>query len=324
MAIPTGLAGQLMVGEEVTHGTAVTPTRGYEFVSESMKLDIARLESQGIRAGTRIRRSDRWAAGRKTVSGSIAMELANKSFGLWLKHMFGAIAITTPGGGTLTRDHTATPGDLPAGLTVQFGRPDETGTVQPFTYEGCVVTDWELTAETGQISTLSVDLSAEDETTVTGLATASYPAGLTLLTYVGATLDIAGAEVPVKKATVKGSNGLNTDRTRLGSQLRRIPVEGTWREYSGEVEAYFASLAAYNRFVNGTEAALVLEWVGANIETTLNYGLTITANVRFDGETPTVGGPDEIMQPLPFVCRDTGSGPGTAISVVYRTTDTVS
>jgi len=172
MAIPTGLGAQFGVGEETTHGTGVTVDRFYEFTNETMSLEIERLQSRGLRAGTRIQRSDRWAAGSKTVGGNVEFELANKSFGLWLKHMFGGVATAQPdaGGNPTVYEHTFTAGDLPAGLTVQVGRPSTDGTAQPFTYDGCVVEDWELDATVGEIARLAVTLNGQDETTGTSLA----------------------------------------------------------------------------------------------------------------------------------------------------------
>ena len=319
-----GIKSQLGVGEETTHGTAVTVNRFYEFEGDGPTLDIQRIESAGIRSGGRVIRSDRWVAGSKTVGGDLTMELHNKSFGLWLKHMFGTVATTQPAAGTdpTVYDHTATPGDLPAGLTVQVGRDDETGTVRAFTYEGCVVDSWEVSCAVGEIGKLKVTLNGEDETTTTALATASYPSSTSLLAFTGASLTIGGSSVDVTDFTLTGTNALKTDRGKLGSQLRRQPLETSLRQYGGNVTAYFPSLTAYNRFVNGTEAALVASFVGPTISNAYTYKLEFTCNVRFDGATSTGSGREEIMQPLPFVCVDSGSGPGSAITAVYRTTDT--
>lgn len=322
MAIPSGVGAQLMTGEESTHGTAVTVDRGYEFVSESLSKSIERLESAGLRAGKRVQRSDRWAPGLVTVGGDITMELANKSFGRWLKHMFGGVASAQPNAGShpTVWEHTFTPGDLPAGQTIQVGRPSTDGTAQPFTYEGCVVESWELAARVGEICSLAVTINGEDEVTATGLQTASYPSALSLLVFTQATLEIAAAAIDVTEVTLTGSNSLKTDRNRIGSPLRKRPVETNMREYTGEMSAYFDSLTAYNRFINGTEATLELLIIGGVISGPFNFALEVTCNVRFDGTTPQVGGPDEIMQPLPFKCvGDTSAG---AITAVYRTTDT--
>ena len=324
MAIGSGLSAQLGVKAESTYGTPVTVDRFYEFTDESLKLDVARLESKAIRSGARVLRSDRWASGKRVCGGSVGLELTNKSFGLLFTHMFGAVATTQPSAGPdpTVYDHTFTPGDL-AGkmLTTQVGRPDIGGTVRPFTYHGCKVAGFEISGKVDEIAGVKLDLVAEDEDTSTGLATVTYPATLSLLTFVQGTLTVAGAAVSVREATVKGDNGLKSGRHFLGSALTKEPLEAALRGYTGSLDADFESLTAYNRYVDGTEAALVLLFQGAIISTTLRYQLQVTCNVRFDGETPQVKNVDMIPLSLPFTCLDSGAGGGSAITAVYRTTD---
>ena len=318
----TGIAAQLGIGEETTFGTPVTPSRFFEFVDESLSLEIERLESRGLRAGTRILRSDRWRSGRRSVSGDVTFEVNSKNQGLLWKHALGSIATTTPVGATNTRDHTATPGDLPTGLTVQVGRPDVGGTVRPFTYHGCKVASWLLSAAVGEIGLLRLSLVGEDEDTATSLASASFPTGDEVMTFVEGSLSIASSTVDVRSVEISGDNGLRADRHRLGSGLIREPVEASMRRIEGSIVAFFPDLTAYNRFVNGTEAALELLFQGSVIEGSFRFETRITCNVRFDGETPNVSGPEELDQPLRFVALDSGSGPASAITVVYRTNDT--
>src|SRR5690606_38971652 len=106
----------------------------------------------------------------------------------------------------------------------------------------------------------------------------------------------------------------------LGSQLIKRPLQNALREYTGSIEAYFDDLTAYKRFVTGEEGKLTLQFVGGEIEPGSDFSLTITATARFDGETPQVGGPEELMQPLPFKVVE--SSEGDTIEVVYVTTDT--
>lgn len=320
MPIPSALSAQIGFAEESVYGTPVTVTRFYEMREESLKQDIARIESSALRAGTRILRSDRWAPGKKSVGGDVTFELANKSFGFLAKHALGGIATAQPDapGNPTVYKHTATPGDLPVSLTGQVGRTDVGGTTRPFTYHGLRVASWELACAVDDIATLKCSFLGEDEDTGTALASASYPAALSLLTFVNGTLTIAGSPADVKAATISGNNGLADDRYFLGSQLRKQPLEASMREYSGKFDAEFESLTHYNRFVTGTEAEIVLLFAGATISTTYKYEAKITAHVRFDGETPTVSGPGIIPQALPYKVVDDTT---LSIKLEYQTTD---
>lgn len=322
MSIPSGLSAQIGTAEEVTYGTPVTVDRFYEFRSESLKLDIERVESSALRTGQRVLRSDRWSAGKKSVGGDVVMELANKSFGRWFKHMLGGTATAQPdaAGNPTVYKHTFTPGDLPVGQTVQVGRTDVGGTTRAFTYHGCRVGSWKVECSVGEIATVTASLIGEDEDTATALAVASYPASLSLMTFVQGTLTVGGSAMDVASASVEGNSGLDGDRYFLGSQLRKSPLEAAMRVFSGTLDPELVDLTAYNRFVNGTEAEMVLLFQGGTISGIYKYETKITANVRFDGETPNVSGTQIIRQPLPYKVTDTGT---LSLKVEYQTTDTL-
>jgi hypothetical protein len=217
--------------------------------------------------------------------------------------------------------HTFTPGDLPVGLTCQVGRTGMGGVTHPFTYHGCRVNGWELSGTVGEIAKLGVTLLAEDEDNATALAVASYPASTGLMTFVEGSLTVAGAAMDLQEFNVSGNNNLRDDRYFFGSRLRKQPTDKGLREYTGELSGEFIDLTAYTRFVAGTEAALVLLFESATaISGVLKYQTKVTCNVRFDGETPQVGGAEEIEQTLPFKCL--GNTPATAITIDYQTTDT--
>ena len=89
------------------------------------------------------------------------------------------------------------------------------------------------------------------------------------------------------------------------------------RTYDGTLDAYFDDLTIYNRFVTGTEAALVLTFEGPDITAGFTELLEITLNIRTDGDTPTVSGPDEIPQNVTYKAL----GNAAPVSVTYRTSD---
>lgn len=327
MPLRSGLAAQIGFVEEVTYGTYLAPTRFLEFVSEGVAQSIERIESEAIRAGTTLLRSDRWAPGRVGIGGDVELEVATKGFGLLFKHMLGSSVITTPGGGTLTRDHTHVLADLfGKSLTVQVGRPSVAGTVHPFSYSGCKVASWELSNEVDGILKLTLTLDGQVEVTAQALGAASYPANDALLVYTGGAIQVAAGAFDVKNISISGDNGLDTERYFIRAtspQLKKEPIQASFTEISGTMEVEFTDLTAYNRFVNGTVASVTATWTGPLIEGALNYGVTVTLPaVRFDGETPNVDGPEILSQSIPFKVLDGLASP--PITILYRTTDTAS
>lgn len=294
MALKSGMVAQLGVKAETTWGTAVTVDRFYPLISESLTEDIERIESEGIMTGRRLLASEQWAAGNVDVGGDIETELYQVGCGALLKSCFGAVSSTTSGS---PYSHTFTPGDLSDDhLTVQVGKPDVAGTVQPFTFYGMKVSEWELSIESGGLVTLTTSLVGKQLATNTALASASFATGTaTPFTFKHASATIAGSAANVKKVTLKGSNGLDADRRFIGSAYRAEPLEADLREYSGTLDLEFESMTHYVRFQNATEFALVV-----TITAGANASLTITMNVRLDGSTPQVDGKGVVQLSTPY------------------------
>lgn len=323
MTLRSGLAAQIGVAPETTWGTYAAPSRFLEFVNEGLALQIERIESQAIRRNNRVQRSDRWVADKRGAAGPVEWEVANRGFGLIFKHMLGTAAVSTPVGGTLARDHLFTLGDMDAlSFTLQVGRPDSGGTTRAFSYLGAKVTEWELTNGVGGLLILRTTFDAADETTAQTLGTATYPTGQSLLSYVGGTISVGGSAVDVSEVSIRGSNGLKTDRHFIrSSTLKKEQVPTALADLGGSLSMEFADLTAYNRFVNGDIAAISAVWAGSIIEAALKYQVQVDLPaVRFDGETPTVAGVDILNQTLPFKVLNNGTD--QPISITYRTDDT--
>lgn len=304
----SGIAAQLGFKLESTVGTAVTVDTFLPLVSESIKRTEAFSEMQGIRANRRLMQSSDWNSGAVTTGGDLQLELYTTSIRPLLTAMMG-----TETGGTLT--YTYYPEDLYGdSLTVQVGRPDLAGTVQPFTYPGMKVASWEIACARGEIATMGLTLQgciADEIGTATALASASYASGLRPFKFTGANIVVAGGTLAtVQQFTLSGDNALQ-ERRVLGSQYALEPIESGLRSYTGAINAQFESLTAYHRYINHTEATLV-----ANMA----YGTSVvkvTANVRFDGETPNVSGRGIVEQNLPFTVIAPGTLDNQGISIAY-------
>lgn len=330
----TGLSTQLTHGDETTYGTvAATLTRAWEIREENVEDAIDRIESQSLRAGKRL--ESYWKANRKGAGGEVQYELADRNFGVRFKHMLGGTpTVTTHAGGTLSKDIVTVLGPLNGkSFTTQIGRPDVTGTTNPFTCLGGKVASWQIAVELDGLVMLTETLDFQNQITPStpaagggpgpALASASYPATPTLLDFIGAKLNVAGSAVDVTSLTLSGDNHSKLDRYFIRqSSLKKEPLEETEpREFGAEINGEFDGLTAYNRFVNGTEATLQAVFQGPIIEGAINSGLTIDfARVRWDAGTPNAQGADIIEQPQ--TCKVLAPSSGEAVTFTYVTTDT--
>lgn len=298
MALKSGLNASFGFKAETTWGTAVTVDKWVPLVSESVTKEVARLESAGILPGRRVLSTNQFTNGDVTVSGDINFELPLHGVAGLFKWAMGSVT-TTSTGGVAPFIHTCTPGDLTDDhITAQIGRPNTGGTVDPFTYTGLKCSSWEIAAKAGELVTASFSVVGKDEATSTALTAVAYTNGVDMsYTYINGSITIGGTSTSVHEFTIKGDNGLTGDRRFLGSANIAEPLEAALREYGGELACDWESLTNYNRFVAGSTHAMV-----ATFSAGASASVTITTNVRFDGETPQVEGTDIVAQKLPFKC----------------------
>jgi hypothetical protein len=304
----SGANGQVGFKTEVTPGTAVVVDQFVPIKSESIQNNITYLDTETISARRVLRLTKR---GANSISGDITTELANVTVATLLHHSFGG----TPGvSGSGPYTHTFTPGTLLGkSLTVQVGRPASTGTVHPFTYAGCKVQSWSLSCQVDQIAEMTLSLIGMSETTATALATASYASTWSPFTFVEGAVTVTGSPVAtVKSFNLSGTNAVSL-RHRMGSANSLQPLEAGLRDYSGEIVTDFDALTHYALYTANTATAVVLTFTnGADT-------LTITMNVQFTGETPTIDGFDMLEQTLPFRCISTTSDANAITAVLVNT-----
>jgi hypothetical protein len=309
----TGLISQIMYGEESTWGTRVVPNIAIPLKSETLTKDLARLESEGIIPGFSILSADQWNGGPTTVGGTIQHELHTSGIDVLLKHMFGSQ--TNTGSGPYTHVYKPTAGTIDGkGLTIQKGVGSiGSSTAIPFDFTGCKITEWEIACAQGEIAQLGITVVGKDCVTGETLATPTYTAaGTKPFKFNHADVSLAGTgNQPVMSLTINGNNGLKTDRRFLSATAGGAisePLEEGLREYGGTMSMEFADLTIYNAFIAGTELAFVATFdAGAP-------SLAIEGNIRYDGETPQIGGREVTPQNVPFkFIRTTGGLAETAI-----------
>lgn len=346
MAEGSGLSGQFGIVAESTPGTPVAVTRFIEINSDTLALRRVMAQGLGLRAGGRFPESSRRVVAARDAGGDVVFDFPSKGAGLFLKYMIGSSGVTAvQSGATAAYVQTHTDGTLNGqSFTAQKGVPDTTGTVQAFTYPGCKVDAWTLTAAQNAILQCSLTLDAWDElipgSGVQALQAASVPtshvfhfaqASLTLAgtasTSAGITTVASGVAVPnVRSFTLTGDNKIATDRWYIGGAGKKAEqLENDFMAYTGEIDVDFAGLTQYNQYTAEANLVLHLSFVGPLIATGLFETLDIILPaIRLeDGGSPPLNGPDIVSQKFPFTVLDDQSGTNPRIQMQYTSTDTV-
>ena len=317
MGMPSGIAAQLAIGKEATAtpGTRVAPTHFMPFVQESLELKQPPIVSKDIGGGRRTEPG--WTRGNRTIEGSMNFELKPESTGLLLEASIGLVA-SESGAGPFTR--VFTPADLTS-LTIQAGRPrfeSVTPVVDPFDFLGCMINQWTMSFDAtgdGNMVEYQAEVRGMALDEAQTLAVPTYPT-VSRWSSLQASVKIGGAAYKVDSCSFTGNNALrvhhqadaaNPGQPTISEQGRRI--------YSGTLVGDYLSRAAYQRFVNGTEAALEI------LVSDGTHSFKLSNNVRFEGKTPMVAGEDVLKQELPFVCTG-GVDDAAAFSAELVTPDT--
>jgi hypothetical protein len=324
MPTASGISAQFGYAAETTWGTYTVPNHFVECTADGLNLTKTRVESQGIRSNTRVQRSDRFITSQSSVGGTMEFEVASKGFGLLFKHWLGTVVTSTAPGGTTSKRHRCTIGDpFGLGLTLQVGRPDNTGVVQPFSYTGMKITAGTLANSVSGYLMFTPTFIGFDEATNQSLASVSYAASDEVFSFAGGAVTVGGSAVAnVKDISITADIGLAEDRFFLRADNRRLqPIANAFVEVSGTMTCEFPGLTEYNRFVNGTLANVTATWTGFTaLEGAVFPQVVATMPVcRFDGDTPNLSGKDMLSLTLPY--KALYDGTQEPLTVDYITLD---
>ncbi|MFB7185204.1 phage tail tube protein [Streptomyces sp. NPDC056230] len=305
--------------DEVTFGTAVAVSKFFEFQSEGIEGKYERIDSEAIRAGTKVLRADRFATSAKGAEGDVKLEVLSGGFDFWLKHMFGKVTAGAPTDGLTA--YTAEIGDLNGkSFCVQVGRVDTAGTLTPFTYEGGKVKEWEITNAVDELVSLSLTFDFATEKIGAGsgayaAATPTYVANTKLLSFNGGSVKVAGTDFPVNDISVKGDNGLNVERYFIRPGAKSEQIEEGARSFEWSLKGEFNGTAHIQRvasaIASGAVAVIEASWVGPD-GSSLKVEMPFA---RFDEGPVTVGGAETVAQELSGVALTDGTA--SAVKITY-------
>jgi hypothetical protein len=322
MATGSGLDAQFGFVTEPSWATETTVTKFAEFDAETLKFDPTWLEPTGLRVGTKYKRAARVRQSRTSVSGDFTVEHATKNMGTFWKHALGS-TITTPTqiGTTTAYKQIHTPGDHRGlGMTMQVGRPEPgTGTVRPFTFAGCKVTQWDFDLKENAIPSLKLAIDGKLEDTAAALATASFLSGATVFDFsqaqilLGGTASTASGETTVtggvamttivNEFSLSGKVPMKVDRFGIGNAGQKAEqLENATPTITGKLAAEFGKTELYDVFKANTTIVMQFILTGGAIGSSgSNYLLSfVMPAVKLKAAPPNVSGPDIVMMSTDF------------------------
>jgi hypothetical protein len=320
MAVRSGLGAQLGVATEETYGTFKAPTRFFPFTTESIALSKNYVKSAGLRAGRLSQASTLHRATTRSAAGDFNIEFFDQGMGILLNQLHGEVVtpvkIEEKSKLLFKQIHKIGLSD-PFGksMTVQVGRPDVTGTVRPFSYLGCKITEYKLSIDAGGLAQVSVSIDGRDEVTAEALGSATYDADPLPFTFQQMEAKIGGSKVAnVRSITITVAVGQNTERFNLGnSGVKDTPIVNELLAVTANATMEFSGLTDHERFTKEELKELVLNGKGAEPGAEAK-GDNFTANFKMaaakqTSSSPTVDGPDVITQDVAFECLDNFTSP---------------
>lgn len=358
----SGLATQLTSPvAEVTYGVVpaalATNTKFSAFKSEGVEMHKLPAQGIGLLQGKRYGQAARRVIPEYTVNGPVTMDLPARGLQQWLFPMFGSYGQAAS---ALTQDLSTGAykaihaGAFPDGNSFCFqkGAPTaDNGTIEPFTYTGCKILDWEMSAQRASIAQLVLNIDGRSElggtgTTIDPLNT-SVPA---LVSYVAppaggvfhfaqsqiftggtcsTTSGVTSVAAPVaagnvRQFSVKHAAQLDAERffgNNAGFKAEQL--SNGLAQVTGQLTIeWLSSQARYNAFAKDTPTPVELQFIGPAIGTGSDFSTfsILMSDVFLEGEPPKMGGPEVVVQTIPFTALD--DGVNNVIQCTYWTLDT--
>lgn len=318
---------------EAAYKTNTTVTRWFEYTDETLDWAKNIKQGKGLRVGGRVARSARRVVPTAMGKGDFTMECTSKGMGLLWQALLGSGTSTLVSSATYQQVFTL--GDTPGSVTMQKGLPELGGTVDAYTFLGCMNDSWELDFTNADIMTLKSTWNAGDLTTATGYATPSYSTTPNLFHFANGSLTTgtltpptttalavgATAVADVRGGSITVNHNLTENRYNLGGGGRQAKPTVGLRTISGKFDAEYDVTTYRDAILNETPFNLVLTYTAGSLGVGTETLQIVLPEVKFDTQLPFTNGTDLITEPMTFQALDNLSA-AQPIWVVTRTADT--
>lgn len=259
--------------------------------------------------------------------GDLTIEAVTKGLGLLWQLGLGSGTSTLVSAGLYQQVFTL--GDVMPSATIQKGIPRADGTVDAYTFTGCMVESLTIDCPNADNVKVKTSWNAKDMTTATAYTAPSYATGPSVFTFAhGAVYSgaltaptataLGSAATPVasiRSGSITIKHNLKTDRYNCGGGGRKEKPFAGIREISGSLVVEYADVAFRDAIVNDTSMTLVKTFTaGADVLQ------IVIPDVRFDGDIVKAS-TDLAMQDIKWTGLD-GLTAAQPIWIVCRTADT--
>lgn len=292
------------IAEESTHGTYVAPTRHFEYNAETLKWTKNAKSGQGIRVGSRVPRSTRRVVPTAEGSGDFTMDYMTRGGGLLFDAAFGQNT-STEIGGSGEYQQVFTFADALTGYTIQKGVVRADGTVDAYSFLGCVSSGFELDSPNGEIITAKFMWDIADVTTAQSYVAPSYPTEGELLHFDHVVAEIGGTitaatttalasmsgeiTVGVRDFNLSVNSNLDNKRFNYGNSGRKSQQVATTRAITGKFTAEYDQTTLRDAFLNDTDVSVLITATGASLGTNDAVLQIVLPVARLNGDLPTAG-----------------------------------
>jgi hypothetical protein len=316
---------------EVTYKTGLTPTRWVEYLDESLDWAKTIKQGKGLRVGGRVARSGRRVITSAMGKGDISLEATSKGLGLWWQALLGAGTSTLVSASTYQQLFTI--GDVPTSLTIQKGLPELGGTVDAYTFLGCMIDSWEFDFPNDDIATCKATVNAGDLAVATAYAAPSYPTAPNLFHFSNVSYSSGALTAPTTTALAAGAtpltdirggsvvvnNNLNIRLNGGGAGRQSKPPLGL-RTITGKLDVEYDSTTWRDSVIGDTPLNLIVTYTAGALGTGFETLQLVLPEIKLDGELAKTNGTDLIVQSCTFEGLDNLSA-AQPIWVVCRTAD---
>ncbi len=341
MAIGSGISTQFGGAFESTVGTPVTVTRFYEVDNVTPQHSQVVKVSNGLRAGTRGHKQRNRVITGKAPTLQVPMTVMSKGMGFFFKQMLGSATIAQIAASATWRqihlhgDNTGLSSTLQGGFAESY-----TGTVRPYTYNGCKVTDWELACTMDDLLKLNLTFDAWNWTTSTGLAAASYLTALEEFHFAELTVTIGGTATTssgrttvasgvtlkgVRGVSLKGQNAMRVDRRVAGNAgIKSEQIINNFMPITGSLDVEFADRTQLMDIADsGAATVLVFTWTGTTNDGSGNFPVVrvIHPQAIIEPSQPQTNGPDIVNGPVNFTAYEDNANSNPMIQIEFESQD---